>query len=715
MKKRPKIIRSMPMAPETLDEATRSVGIVIATETPCEAVRWNEDGSPRNVMEVLLMRGCVVPTESLPFLDNHNWGDSKAYIGSAADFAVDPGEFSGRAYFATTTEGERCWTLVKGGHWRGISFAADILEEEERDGVVYVTKWQPTEVSLATVPKDKKATIRSRSKERPMQYERDEEGNLVLDADGNPIPITSEEGSERGEGEDGGEELTAREAGGTDEDMTNRGDGGKPAGTVKKGATKAPVARSVVDPITAERDRSFTIRSLAQAHGVDARVVDVWLNDGWSVAEVRGKLGNRLAKRSAPIPGVGGQQMQRGTSGNPVTAGRSHEDNFEQCAVDAILRRAGVLKPDQACRGHEALLGKTLLELAVMDAARFGVKPRGYGNDALLRSLSAARGQRKTIIVRGTETTANFGSVFLNALNVAMGLRFVESEATWKKMVGYNQTLNNTQPAPIVKMSGFSSLSLMSENGKVPEGSYGEDKHEYAYPQVFGALFNLTDEMLLNDNVGAFNSRSAGFSQSALRTVNQYFWYKWLANSVLNEDNKAVFHTDHGNITATAAQTPTTAGAIDLGVEAMRLRKDPGGNVLNLRPKLLVVPPAYESQAKTLVASQWVPGGTNETANIHQGQFEIVSEAILQLGVTIKREGVGKKALTAAGSARKWWLAASPTEMENIVVGFLGGETPRVREDKPIGFLGTVSEVTLRFSADWADHRGVHQYTNPAT
>ena len=83
--------------PATLDDSTRSIEVVGATENPVPMYDWQRG---EMVSEILLMSGCQMPeTRQMPLLDNHDRYSSSAVIGSFREMKTDKGQLTGRAFF----------------------------------------------------------------------------------------------------------------------------------------------------------------------------------------------------------------------------------------------------------------------------------------------------------------------------------------------------------------------------------------------------------------------------------------------------------------------------------------------------------------------------------------------------------------------------------------------------------------------------------------
>jgi hypothetical protein len=111
------LTRSIPMVGSSLDEKSRSMRGVFATENPVRVMDW-ERGEP--VDEMLMMDGMEMP-DQMPFLDNHNRSSYKDQLGSACEMRVNGGQMEGRVIFGNTPDGEAAYSLAKDKHIRDLS------------------------------------------------------------------------------------------------------------------------------------------------------------------------------------------------------------------------------------------------------------------------------------------------------------------------------------------------------------------------------------------------------------------------------------------------------------------------------------------------------------------------------------------------------------------------------------------------------------------
>jgi hypothetical protein len=161
--------------PATLDEETRSVNVIAATENPVTVFDW-ERWEP--ILEVLLMSGCKLHgARQLPFLGEHyRWNQSlENVIGSCRELEIKDGKLIGRAQFSSCEEAEKPYTKVREGHVTDVSIGyrvtkavripkgeTGIVDGRSFKGPIRVaTEWTPTELTLCPIGADQASKIRA--------------------------------------------------------------------------------------------------------------------------------------------------------------------------------------------------------------------------------------------------------------------------------------------------------------------------------------------------------------------------------------------------------------------------------------------------------------------------------------------------------------------------------------------------------------------------
>ncbi|MCD6527013.1 MAG: phage major capsid protein [Desulfuromonas sp.] len=159
--------------PSSLDEKTRSVEVVAATEEPVAVFDWERWAV---VDEVLLMGGCVIPeNRQVVLLDTHWRGGVDSILGSCRGLAVNGTQLVGRSHYSEAEEAAGAYLRTTEGHLTDYSCGYTVLEaywipEGERqiiqgrsfDGPLKVTtRWKITELSACPIGADAQSKARS--------------------------------------------------------------------------------------------------------------------------------------------------------------------------------------------------------------------------------------------------------------------------------------------------------------------------------------------------------------------------------------------------------------------------------------------------------------------------------------------------------------------------------------------------------------------------
>jgi hypothetical protein len=169
-----RMARSITVRAATVDEDSRSVEAVIATETPVAV--YDSMGRGGIVDEILLASGARLPAQ-MPLLSDH-YRSLDSVLGSVRNIRRDGTQIVGRLHFARHEEAERAWALVRDGHQRDVSVGyhvnqfVDIPAGETRavNGRSFTagartlrisTTWTPKETSLVAIGADAASGIRS--------------------------------------------------------------------------------------------------------------------------------------------------------------------------------------------------------------------------------------------------------------------------------------------------------------------------------------------------------------------------------------------------------------------------------------------------------------------------------------------------------------------------------------------------------------------------
>lgn len=251
-----------------------------------------------------------------------------------------------------------------------------------------------------------------------------------------------------------------------------------------------------------------------------------------------------------------------------------------------------------------------------------------------------------------------------------------------------------------VRMGGYGVLPDVLQGGTYqPLTSPTDEEATYAVAKK-GGTEDLTFEAITNDDLEAVARIPEALARAAAMTLYRFVFLTLFSdNPTCTYDSTALFHASHGNTTAVAL---SQSGASQL---RQKMRDQAGygvsTDVLGVTPSYLVVPNELEELgAQIALGDRAVPssGNASDLRNIHQGLSLIVCDHLTD--------------------ANDWFMAASPTDLAGIEVGFLGGrEEPELlmQDDPRVGAAFSSDKVTWKirhiYSGAVIDHRAFQRGT----
>nr|WP_312455011.1 ClpP-like prohead protease/major capsid protein fusion protein [Stenotrophomonas pavanii] len=432
------------------------------------------------------------------------------------------------------------------------------------------------------------------------------------------------------------------------------------AAPLAPGATVEQVMAAISARNTAIRTVFAGFREVSGVQALEAEC----LADAAITEDVaRGKL---LAKLAA-----GGQPLA-GNFSSSITDVVPEEDNLRRAQVNALLARAGVLTGAEAetARNGNPFTHTTLMALAERSLIQAGVNTRGMDREQMARRVLAV------------QTTSDFPVLLENVLHRVLVGAYNLQQFTWTRFCATG-TLSDYRPHSRYHLSSFSDLKPVNEAGEYENGVLGDGEAETIKGARKGRILQITPEVLVNDDLGAFVRITTALGQAAGRTIEKDVYDVLKQNGGLGpvmKDGNTLFHAEHGNITAGAA---VSVDSFDAMRQLMALQMDPGGNdYLDISLSRFLGTVAMHGRATLVNNSEYNPDVT--------GRFQVnnTSRATFSDIITSPRLGTGKG----------WYGFADPNVEPVIEVAFLNGvQTP-------------VLEQETNFRTDGLSWKVVHKY-----
>ncbi|WP_042886360.1 ClpP-like prohead protease/major capsid protein fusion protein [Cupriavidus necator] len=440
-------------------------------------------------------------------------------------------------------------------------------------------------------------------------------------------------------------------------------------------AAQASQAEAVARGVQAEAQRRTDIRAAFASFGAREGVADLMAaceaDTQCSVQGAREKLLAHLGKEGTPV------------AGNIVTV-EDEQDKFRAAATEAILARAAA-RDDKGSpvRANAAnpLRGYKLLDLARACLVRAGVKVDGMD-------------QMKIVAAAFTQSTSDFPILLENTMHKTLQQAYALAPDTWSRFCSIG-SVSDFRAHPRYRVGSLGNLDVLNELGEFKNKTIPDGEKASITAGTRGNIINLSRQMIINDDLGAFIGLASMLGRAAKRTIEAAVYARLAENSGAGptlEDGLALFHASHGNIAGTAA-APAVA-SFEAGRVQMAQQKDVSGNdYLDLRPAIWLGPIGIGGTARVTNDAQYDP----DTANKLQ-KPNLVRGLVRDIVDTPRLSGTA------------WYFFADPAEAPALEVAFLdGAQDPYLELQNGFDVDGARYKVRIDFGVAGIDYRGAHK------
>ena len=287
---------------------------------------------------------------------------------------------------------------------------------------------------------------------------------------------------------------------------------------------------------------------------------------------------------------------------------------------------------------------------------------------------------RQEYLIRESVTTSDFPYLFGQVLDRSMLARYRAAASPWRSYVKTGK-LRDFRAATLHKLVGSDGLlAVVPEKTEYPGTSQSTGYYSH---QLYkrGRSFDISWESLINDAMDAFGDIPQRFADAALNTE------AILATgiyAITGGPNTALFGATISDVDGQAITNKGTLALTMANLEAtlalMTAQTDLTGNPLSIRASHLVVPPALEMTARTILTSALkvyvdTVGGANAStpAYVPMPTNSIIPQMGLQLHIDPWLPIVD----TSAGKNKTWYLFSDQGNWGQV--DFLTGhESPEI-------------------------------------
>ncbi|WFC43246.1 ClpP-like prohead protease/major capsid protein fusion protein [Pseudoxanthomonas sp. SE1] len=464
---------------------------------------------------------------------------------------------------------------------------------------------------------------------------------------------------------------------------SSQGNNPTPAPAVAVAPAPVPTPAPIVatdDPIAQLAARNESIRGVFAAFhdvpGVRELESTCLADPRMTVEQAQARLLQRLPNGATPLAAAPAR------SGESRVIGDENETRRQRVA-DGILARAGILTGEAAtaARQDNPAAHQPLFVLAEQSLITAGVNTRTMDRDQISRMALA-------------QSTGDFPLILENVLHRMLLTAYRLQQFTWSRFCATG-SLTDYRPHNRYHMGSFSDLKPVNEEGEYENGILSDAAKETIQGSRKGRILQITPEVLVNDDLGAFSRPTTFLGQAAARTIEKDV-YALLGQNAgmgpLMSDGLTLFHADHGNI-ATSAGAPTIA-RIDAGRQQMAQQKDVGGNdYLDILPAIFLGPLSLGSTARELNAQEY-----NDEAQRQQKKPNVVRGLFADVVDSPRLSGLA------------WLMLADPNVEPVIEVAFLNGvQTPTLEQEVNFRTDGVSWKVVHRYGVGAVGFRGAHR------
>ena len=416
---------------------------------------------------------------------------------------------------------------------------------------------------------------------------------------------------------------------------------------------------------------------LCRKHGLDQEFADTLVsNTETTIEKARELVLEKIAEKDE-TQGVRGQVIQVGVDREDKMRKESTSAYLMGRALPGLAKETAKIFSEDVVNEARSHKGKTALDLAKESLVRGGVNINGMDSMEI-----AGRAF--------TSSTSDFPVILEGSAQNTLLASYSAASDTWNRFCATG-SVNDFREYKRLRMGTFTDLEKVNENGEFKTKPITDADYEKVSATTKGNIINVSRQMIINDDLGAFLRLAQMLGRSAARSIENDVYALLAENSGLGPnmvDGLPLIDAGHSNIGAAAA--PTTA-QIDAMRQIMASQKDKDSNdYLDLRPDLVLAPLSLGSTLRVLNQAQYEPTDNKfQKPNVVAGLFSDVIDTPRLTGTA-------------------YWMFANPSENPVIEVSFLNGvQTPFMEMQEGFSVDGTKWKIRLDYGVGAVDYRGV--------
>lgn len=423
------------------------------------------------------------------------------------------------------------------------------------------------------------------------------------------------------------------------------------------------------------KERNDAIRARYAKHlpkeGVGDLYADVISDVSLTVEDAMAKLLDHLGSSAEPAHPAGSA---------PDVQGLVDERDKRVAGVSAaLLVRAGVASPEvrASVDASNPWRGARLLDIA---------------RDSLDRAGMTTRGMTPMEIVGAafTQSTSDFPVLLENTMHKALQSAYALAPDTWSRFCAIG-SVSDFRDHNRYRTGSLGNLDVTNELGEFQNKPIPDGEKAKIAVTTRGNIVNMSRQMVVNDDLGAFVGLAAMQGRAARRTIEATVYSVLAENGGLGPtllDGLPLFDAGHGNVGSGAVNSVAHWDALRI---LMATQMDVSNNdYLDLRPAVWLGPIGLGGLARQINEAQY-----DDEATKRQNRPNISRGLVRDIVDTPRLSGT------------RYYMFADPAEAPVLEVAFLDGvQTPYLERQDGFDVDGSRFKVRLDFGVGGVDFRG---------
>lgn len=244
-----------------------------------------------------------------------------------------------------------------------------------------------------------------------------------------------------------------------------------------------------------------------------------------------------------------------------------------------------------------------------------------------------------------------------NTANKVATVAYMMAPAAWRMFAAVKNNANFKTHTGI-RPTFAGDLQKLAPGGEIEHGNIAEETYTWLV-DTYAKQVAIDRRDWLNDDVSVLADVIPGLARAAARALNKLVAQVILANSAAGASFWTLARLNYQE----GAGTVLAAAGLGDAIELLRKMKDTEGNVLDLQPAVLLIPPDLEVTARGLLQSAEL---------LRSGSDSLPTGNVFLNLATLAIEPRLSDTSYSGNSATAWYLFSNPSNAA-VVVGFLDG------------------------------------------